>query len=121
MAAETIEWACDICGQPVADEDGYLTVNLREALQAERDNRLWNEEHQHSVTIEEMIAGTRLACWKSLHAECDPEVGDDEEESYTIEITDVRTYRSLLFRSLGLAGKTWLTATDWKSFVERSV
>jgi hypothetical protein len=74
-----------------------------------------------TVTIEELSAGTKLVNWKTLHAECEPEVGNDEEESYTIAIGDVRTYRSLLFRSLDLDEKTWITATDWESFLERSV
>jgi hypothetical protein len=121
MAADEIEWVCAVCGQPVADEHGYITVNRAMALQAERENQRWDEEHQQSVTIEELSAGTKLIDWKVLHAECDPKVGDDEEESYTIAIADVRTYRSLLFRSLDLVGKTWLKATDWTSFLKRSV
>ena len=109
-----IVWTCSVCGQPVDDGDGWVAVDVHEAIRAERQHREWDQGHTGSVTFDELSSREPPAHWLVLHAECDPL---DERGPYSIEVQRIRTAWDVLAWTSHLVEKTWVAATDWRQLI----
>jgi hypothetical protein len=113
--SKLIDWRCAVCGDVIKDGDGYITVNLEDALRYESVSSPRQTSNSVAGTFNEPVA-EQLVIWQALHPQCDPE---PEVLAYSLEIEDVRTVSALLDRSAHVKGKSWSRSTDFAEFVER--
>ena len=101
-----VAWICDECGEPIADDGGWLTVDVRAAIAR---SRKLDDFRPSAATLDDIVTLGQAAPWSALHAACDP--GD--MGGYWIAIDRLRTAAQILDWSAHLAGKRWASGTDW--------
>ncbi len=115
-----ITWPCEVCGKPIKDGAGYLTVSIR-AMRVHEDSwvqyrerlRQRREAAGNPALFAEDLADmprTQRAHWLAVHGECDPDPGSG---GHQIEVERIRTAHHLLAWTAHLMGKRWLRDTDW--------
>ena len=115
-------WACEVCGDPIADRAGYVYLNSHERHQAEQAAVEFKRLTYEPITGGQMISGEAWsmmpdpAHWRVSHHKCDP---DPDCSAYTIEIERIRNPAALLAWTAHLMGKRWLGTTDWRDLIER--
>jgi hypothetical protein len=119
-----LTWACDECGKPIPDGEGYITVSYAEI----HAYRQWHDEFDErqrikanggliSYCISELAGMPDPARWRCLHRSCDP---TPDSTDYWIDIERIRTYPRLLEWTAHLLEKTWLQSTSWRSILRRA-
>jgi hypothetical protein len=100
----------------VGDAAGYVTVDVHEAIRAERSRMQWDQDHPGATTLDELVTRERPVHWVVLHAACDQV---DERGPYTIEVERIRSAWDALAWTDHLIGKTWVAHTDWGSLINQ--
>jgi hypothetical protein len=119
MPNNNIEWKCTECGTLI--ENGYLSVSLEDGLHNKfLKNVCEVGRHNSSTTFRGLEKSLRSANWRALHDYCGAKEGNTQVLEYSINTADV-TYQSLLLFTLNMSGKTWLSGTDWVSFIKSKV
>jgi hypothetical protein len=118
MPDHNIEWICAECGKLI--ERGYLLVSLEDALHNQFLKNRCETDHNSSTTFRGLEKGPRSANWRALHHCCGAKEGGMQVLEFSINIADV-TCQSLLFFTLNMSGDTWLSGTDWVSFIKSKV
>lgn len=108
-------WVCGVCRKPVHDGEGYLHVDLRKALQVERE---WAAEELRDspIDVNDLHTMPGQVGWLAHHHGCDP---DPDHFCYSVDIHTVRTHSDLLRWTAHLMSKAWLPHTDWEQLIER--
>jgi hypothetical protein len=65
-------WTCSMCERPVADGEGYITVDLDEACRVERWRANRDEDHTGDVVLKELETWPEPTRWVTLRAACGP-------------------------------------------------
>jgi hypothetical protein len=114
---ETIRWDCSVCGQPIADTEGYLLADVTAAMATLRAEAEWDEEHDgRAVDIAELLDSyPDEVRWRSLHGVCDPQ--PDAGFEYCIEVSRLRSPWDLAWWTAHLWPKNWMRATNWDDLV----
>ena len=126
MGAELV-WPCSACGTPIADGEGYLTVNVTDAderggaaLALRADLGLTNTPDADSppqvVTLGDLLTIPDEVPWWALHDTCGP---DAEDLQYWLAIERVRTPLAMIKWTAHLYGKRWFDDTTWMDILER--
>lgn len=114
MSDEEIVWTCSVCGKPVVDADGYITVGTDEVNKAERERQEWEAANPTAATL----SGLRTyptAHWSVFHSGCDPEHGSGP---HRIEVHRLRSAWDALAWTAYLMEENWLSVTDWHVLIE---
>lgn len=121
-ANDALVLLCDVCGEPVPDGGGWLSVLRDEVSRFERFHAELRSipvgPGLKSPSLAELLSGPREAKWHVFHADCDPDV---EAASYHMAVERCRTPRDLLRWNAHMIDKRWITSTDWGDFLERIV
>lgn len=126
----TLTWKCDVCRLPVEDGDGWVTVDLREAVRVAESQR----DFQRAEDRRKEAAGTSWialdlaglldlpdeAPWKVYHRSCDPDPREDRP-AYWFDVERMRTAAQVLDWGFHLQGKNWFAGTDWQGLIRRQV
>jgi hypothetical protein len=118
MPDNNIEWRCAECGKLI--EHGYLLVSLEDALHNQFLKDVCETDHNSSTTFRGPKKYLRLSNWRALHHSCGAKEGGIQVLEFSINIADV-TCQSLLLFTLNMSGNTWLSGTDWVSFIRSKV
>jgi len=113
-----IDWACDVCGEPLWDGAGYVTVgeaDVKEVVRADAEFRKKGEEApgRPGWPVHRASDFAKLpepARWLFRHHACDPA---PDAPDYWFDIAEIRTEAALLSKTAQLMEKEWLTATNW--------
>lgn len=118
----SIAWRCDHCGHEIKDGLGYIAVDVDHANRVrmhrlEERRRLEAERIPGSLVIgiPRIVPPAR---WYATHRRCDPDI---DRGDYWIGVEHLRTTWGILSRNEHLAGKVWITSTDWFSFIRSRV
>jgi hypothetical protein len=104
---------CEACGFPVADGTGFVRVSFADIRQAQREQR--DSSPVVAVSMTELLNRT-MPKWHTQHQQCDPQRGDD---SYCIDVEQLRTWEHLVWWFCQLSGKGWYQLTNWPEVAER--
>lgn len=121
--SDGLVWRCEVCRNPIADEEGYITISYADL----DDHRLATEKANAWKAAEiERTGSTWIATpitlypdyvrWRILHGTCDPQ---PQSSDYWIGVERVRTPRALLGWTAHLLEKGWLRHTSW-AYILRS-
>jgi hypothetical protein len=116
MPHRKIVWTCSECGQPVVDEDGYVTMEMAEAVRVKEERETWEETNPEGVTAATLDTYPKSAHWQVVHVDCDPE---PDREAYSFDVGRIRSAWAALAWTAHLMKKPWLAATDWDVLIER--
>ncbi len=116
-AAGRVAWDCDVCGNPIDDNDGYLCASVRDAVRALEAEQEWKQRHGIVVTIEELFELPDHVPWVALHRGCDPR---PEDEGYWVDVSRLRSSWDLVRWTAHLSEKNWLRATDWHEVISHA-
>lgn len=144
----TFVWRCDVCGEPIADGDGYICGDRRDAIRRGAEKRreaarraaaeasassaverleaarvdlvamIEREEARRLLIPASAIRTFGLASWCAYHDACDPA---PERYGYCIEVERCRTLAALLDWNVHLSGKEWVRHTNWPHFLQRQL
>jgi hypothetical protein len=114
MPHKKIVWTCSVCGQPVADDEGYLTMEMAEAVRVEEERVTWAENRSEAAA--KVDTYPESAHWRVLHIDCDPE---PDREAYAFDVRRIRSAWAALAWTAHLMKKPWLAATDWDVLIEQ--
>jgi hypothetical protein len=117
-------WLCDVCSEPIADDDGYLTMSYAELREHERAVRAWEERIAlaypgpwRAYPMSELADYPVPVRWRMLHHRgCDP---DPESSDYWIPVSRIRTPAAVIHWTAHLLEKRWLTSTTWRDLLRR--
>jgi hypothetical protein len=119
-----LTWLCDACGEPIADDEGYITVNYAEIHAYDRWNEEFDEKQRAKAKgglvmyrLSELNGMPEPARWRKLHQRCDP---DPESTDYWIGIERIRTRPEVLRWTAHLLGKNWIQSTTWRDILHRA-
>lgn len=102
---------CDVCGERIVGDEGYMTVPV---AQAQAAARAASAPPRGPVPLTE-AANTGRARWKLLHRACDP-APEAVERHYSV--AGMATWPDLLRRIAHLLEKRWVyEGTDLELFV----
>jgi len=116
MPHKKIVWTCSVCDKPVADDDGYVTMDMAEIPRVEDERKVWGEANPEGVTAAKLDTYPKSAPWRVFHLDCDPE---PDREAYSIDVGRIRSSWAAMAWTAHLMRKTWLAATDWDVLIER--
>jgi hypothetical protein len=112
-----IVWRCDLCGDPIADGCGYLTLSYAQLHEHERAVKAWDERIAakypgplRCYPMSELADFPGPVVWGVLHRGCDPE---PERSDYWIAVERIRTAGEVISWSAHLLGKRWVQSTTW--------
>lgn len=118
---ERIVWNCEVCGHPIEDVQGYLTVSYRDIRLHEEGwaefKRRKSEEAGSSwvfYSVLELDEVPHRAAWKALHRYCDP---NPDSNDYWFDVERIRTYREVIGWTAHLMGKKWILHTTWNELL----
>lgn len=114
MSNADITWNCNVCGFPIADDTGYLSLDMSAVATVEEARHNWKTDHPDGASLDDLMRYPEAAPWAALHKHCDP---DPEGPSYWYDIERCRTHQQLLARTAHLMGKRWLNATNWDQII----
>lgn len=116
----SIVWLCAVCGEPVDDEDGWLSVDIAYRNEVEDAWHEFEERERESksagMDLGALLSLPEDAPWLAYHRRCDP---NPEAASYWIAIERLRTHAQLLEFTAHLMGKRWLRYTNWDHLIRR--
>lgn len=95
MSGDPLQWPCDVCGKPIADGDGLVTIHRDEIPSHRRAEVEWKRRGPRGE-------------WRLWHRGCDPDINSDD---YFFRIERVRTVADLLDMTAHLSEKGW--DTNW--------
>lgn len=116
-------WHCDVCAQPIADEDGWLTVDERAAwkLQAE-----WETIDALKATHGGLVPFAAVpewpaahVHWHAYHIDCDPDIADHWQ--YWFAVDRIRTFAHVLEWNVHLNAKPWMRYTNWNAMLHSRI
>lgn len=114
-----IEWRCNECRRPVADGEGWITIDMREVKAREAAYAEWEARHPGPVVnLRELLELPDEVQWQVFHRECDPNI---DATAYWFDIERCRTEAQLLDWCSHLLEKQWLSATAWDDFLRRAL
>ncbi len=108
-----IVWRCDVCANPIRDDDGYLCVSYPELFEHKKAVREWDEAHagQFAITADEFLTFPSPVRWRVLHRGCDPDL---ESSAYWIAVERIGTPGAVVrWTAHLLESKGWLQSTTW--------
>lgn len=119
-------WPCSMCGAPIADRDGYLTVSVKEADERHPAAAAGRADINivgltdadgptRATTLADLLSVPPEVPWWALHDDCGPEPDDLE---YWIAIERVRTVLALIKWTAHLYDKRWFADTTWMDILE---
>lgn len=113
---QDFESACQECGKPILDREGYLRVDDAAALRGYLDQEERDREYEPGapVDLDKLVSGTVV--WRALHAGCDAYAN----LGYQIDINRLRTWPQLVDWTAHLMQKNWLRATDWHELLRQT-
>lgn len=118
-ATNTLTWVCNTCHRPVADDAGYIHIDMRAVNRAQQASRQWNQNLTDRGAWQPVNLGTLMALpgpahWLIHHSTCDPE---PDSPDYHFTVDRAHTHAQLLAWTAHLMGKTWLEHTDWSELI----
>ncbi len=118
-----IEWACDRCGEMIADDEGWVTIPLLDVLTRQRVWDEWEAKQEPfaAVLLGEVMALPDEVKWQVLHRGCDPDPEEEAGDCYWFDIARIRTVGQVMDWWLHLSEKSWFGSTDWESLIRRHV
>lgn len=115
MTTVELDFVCDVCGRMVADNEGCLVVFFADITSYRAAAREWETVHGDGPHwLGEVLRMPEQVPWHIHHDSCNP---DAEADGYDIDVSKVRTWRSLLFETSRLMAKNWLALTDWPQVI----
>ena len=122
--AASFVWRCDVCGEAIADDDGYLCADWSAASRCEDEQRRARaatarraEERGDGLIPASTITSLSRVPWCVYHRACDPE---PERGDYWFGVERCRTLAALLDWNVHLCAKPWVVGhTDWPRFIHR--
>lgn len=115
MTTVELDFVCDVCGRMVADHEGCLVVRFADIGSYRRAEREWKTVHGDGPhTVGQLLRMPEVVPWHIHHDACNP---DTRADGYDIDVSRVRTWRSLLFETSRLMAKNWLALTDWPQVI----
>lgn len=118
----TLVWECEVCGEPIEDGAGYLTVSYADMAAYDKAHQEFRDRHRTPGGWV-VYSGTDLAdfpnevSWRVLHAACDPK---PDSYDYWIGVERVRSQSDVLSWTAHLLGKNWLPITGWDAIVRKA-
>jgi hypothetical protein len=107
-----IQWVCEVCGDPIANGEGYLSIDYADIERVEEFERRRRPREPRVVTLGEFVEGfPGLAHWRVVHEACDAR--PDWNLDYCIYVERMRTQGGALSWAAHLLGKNWIQSTDW--------
>jgi predicted GIY-YIG superfamily endonuclease len=104
-----LEWHCEVCDLPIADDRGHIWIDLTDIYRAEEQDR--ETESRDTLRCYKISELPDVVHWHAHHNACDPEPNSN---SYDIAIERIRTITDLLAWTAHLIeSKRWLPITDW--------
>lgn len=101
---------CEICGDPVLGDEGYLEVDSGAALRRRRVPPDPVAEYEiRAETLAHFLASPDIG-WHCYHRRCDP---DPERTTYWIGSDRLTTIEELLDWTAHLMEKDWIGCTNW--------
>jgi hypothetical protein len=117
-----IVWRCDVCGEPVADGAGYLTMHYGELHERDRAVKAWEERiaskypgPRRAYPMSELVDYPERVRWHVLHSACDPR--PDSGDDYWIGIERIRSASDVIRWSSHLLEKRWIQETSWNDLL----
>lgn len=115
VATIELDFLCDFCGRPVPDHEGCLVVFFTDIHDYRRADAEWQRLHGEGPhTIGEVLNRPSSVPWRIHHDACNR---DSDADGYDIDVSRVRTWRSLLLWTSRLMAKNWLALTDWPQVI----
>jgi hypothetical protein len=120
--SQTIVWTCEACGQPIADGEGYVTVDYADIHAYEAAMRAWEDRVRAKMPAEwrergglmftgaDLLDHPETVRWRMLHAACDPR---PDSSDYCIAIERIRTTAEAFEWAAHMLEKGWLVHTNW--------
>jgi hypothetical protein len=132
VTSETITWRCEVCGLPIADDEGYVCVSYSDLRQRKDAARAWDarlaatdpkpkpgERVGYLVCAAEYVDHPGLVHWRVLHEKCDP--ASETIDDYWIRVHRLRTHAQVVRVTADVLGKKWVGETDWSSVLRSTV
>lgn len=123
VVSDRVTWRCDLCDQPVADNDGYIYLPT-DPCEVEKAWREFNARTTGADGVRVITGDTwkdyfamPLANWGVLHRGCDPE--PDAEPYYWFGVEAANTRQKLLDWAAHLFPNSWLRSTNWDALLYR--
>lgn len=118
---QLLAWTCEMCGEPIADGEGYVELPSSETQRYANEKREWEERHGGSPHGRLLDMGALFDLpdephWWAVHRACDPEPSGG---GYWFDIERIRTYADVLGWTAHLMGKCWFADTDWDQLLRR--
>jgi hypothetical protein len=119
-SVDAVVWTCEVCGQEIADAEGYVTVSFADLAEHDHAAKTWDEAHPvagdrvRAVTLREFISYPSPARWQVLHRRCDPDL---EVSAYWIGTERIRTAADVIAWAAQLGEKSWIQRTDWSGLL----
>ena len=118
-------WLCDVCGQPVDNDKGYIHVDTARARQkgreyAELKKRVQQKCGSEGFTVwsgADLMDIPNPLRWEVHHRSCDPNIDRDD---YWIDVSRARTHAHLLSWTAHLMHKRWAEWTAWDDFIRKA-
>ncbi|MEU5403612.1 hypothetical protein ABZ348_30475 [Streptomyces sp. NPDC005963] len=115
---------CSTCAQEIAQDDGYLWVNRREADTAQQAYQALEQRQTDplngsvSFDLADLCALPAPAAWRADHRDCDLEREDPFH--YRIPAARLHLRADLLDWTAHLTEKVWLPHTDWRDLLRET-
>lgn len=117
-------WDCDVCGQEVADFDGYVVVDMPTVNRAQAAQADWDAENQpdpttpKAVSFNDILRMPDRVPWHVYHGACDP---DPEGTTYALGTADLRSVKQVLSWTLHFMDtKSWMVHTTWTDLIKKT-
>jgi hypothetical protein len=109
---------CDICGEPVGERDGTLSVCYRRIAAFDTALKEWEEEHPHGLVDMGYPTFPNSIPWFWGHKTCSPEACDGSC-NFWIDAVTLNSVGKALNITLRLLEKPWFPNTNWERAVRR--
>ena len=111
------ELTCDVCKGRVGSSGAYIYVLIEEALEYEKADETWHEEHpERAHTLSDLVTHPHRAPWRIAHDACQPE---PPGRTYDIDVAQFQTHKAVVAWTAQLMDKTWLPFTNWGGLLRR--
>jgi hypothetical protein len=112
-----VTWTCEVCGQPIADGEGYVAMSYAELHEYKPALKAWEERIAEAYPgpwraypFSELHDHPSPVRWHVLHGRCDPR---PEGDDYWIGTERIRTAADVISWSAHLLEKNWIQDTTW--------
>jgi hypothetical protein len=120
--AQTLGWARDECGQPIAEDQGHITCDYADTRAHRAAAAYWERRHNppgklNVHQLSPLLEYPQQVEWRVLHGKCDPR---PDSTDYWIAVKRARTVAELLDLTTHLLEtKNWLSTITWNSILRR--